>query len=52
VWTCPHCGGTRGFFFTDENLQGMLCLAPDCGRFDPTAVFPAHEVSGDELPPF
>jgi|GEM_PF-637998 len=34
AWTCPHCGGTLGQPFADSQLRGMLCLAPDCGRFD------------------
>jgi hypothetical protein len=32
-WTCPYCGGTYGYPFQDNQLQGMLCLHPDCGRF-------------------
>lgn len=34
MWTCPYCGGKMGQPFEDGQLQGMLCLAPDCGRFD------------------
>ncbi len=40
MWTCPYCGGTVGQPFHDDQLQGMLCLQPDCGRFvetDPAA---------------
>jgi len=33
MWTCPYCGGTAGQPFHDNQLNGMLCLDPDCGRF-------------------
>lgn len=33
MWTCPYCGGTHGLPFHDEQLDGMLCLTSDCGRF-------------------
>ncbi len=34
MWTCPYCGGKLGQPFEDSQLRGMLCLSPDCGRFD------------------
>ncbi|WP_167497585.1 hypothetical protein [Brevibacillus antibioticus] len=33
MWTCPYCGGSHGLPFHDEQLDGMLCLSSDCGRF-------------------
>jgi hypothetical protein len=33
MWTCPYCGGTHGIPFHDEQLDGVLCLEADCGRF-------------------
>ncbi|WP_400163042.1 hypothetical protein ACAF76_009040 [Brevibacillus sp. TJ4] len=33
MWTCPYCGGTNGIPFHDEQLDGVLCLEADCGRF-------------------
>jgi hypothetical protein len=34
MWSCPYCGNHSGVAFKDMNLQGMLCMQPDCGRFD------------------
>jgi hypothetical protein len=34
MWSCPYCHSREGLFFRDENLLGVLCLAPDCGRFN------------------
>lgn len=34
MWICPYCGGDEGQPFHDDQLSGVLCLAPDCGRFD------------------
>lgn len=34
MWSCPYCGNYQGLLFGDSNLKGMLCLHPDCGRFD------------------
>jgi len=34
MWNCPYCGGSQGQPFFDHQLQGMLCLDPQCGRFD------------------
>lgn len=34
MWSCPHCGNSGGVKFKDSNLKGMLCMHPDCGRFD------------------
>ncbi|NGQ94076.1 hypothetical protein G3578_02670 [Brevibacillus sp. SYP-B805] len=34
MWKCPFCGGSLGQPFQDSQLHGMLCLSPDCGRFD------------------
>ncbi|MFS0553120.1 hypothetical protein [Brevibacillus sp. 179-C9.3 HS] len=33
MWTCPYCGGSHGVPFHDEQLDGVLCLSSDCGRF-------------------
>ncbi|MFY0542719.1 hypothetical protein [Brevibacillus sp. H7] len=38
MWTCPYCGGTLGQPFQDDQLRGMLCLQPDCGRFVETKM--------------
>ncbi|WP_170145317.1 hypothetical protein [Ammoniphilus oxalaticus] len=34
MWTCPYCGNSGGVGFVDPNLKGMLCMHPNCGRFD------------------
>lgn len=34
MWMCPYCGQNIGQPFRDTQLHGMLCLNPDCGRFD------------------
>ncbi|WP_169729955.1 hypothetical protein [Thermicanus aegyptius] len=34
-WSCPYCGYQHGFYFEDDQLSGMVCLRPECGRFDP-----------------
>ncbi|WP_164984859.1 hypothetical protein [Ammoniphilus sp. CFH 90114] len=34
MWSCPYCGNHSGVKFKDMNLQGMLCMHPDCGRFN------------------
>lgn len=34
MWTCPYCGCASGMYYHDSQLQGMLCLHPECGRFD------------------
>ena len=34
MWMCPYCGNNGGVKFKDLNLKGMLCMHPDCGRFD------------------
>ncbi|MBO8170947.1 MAG: hypothetical protein H0Z33_03540 [Bacillaceae bacterium] len=34
MWTCPYCGSSSGMMYEDRNLKGILCLHPDCGRFD------------------
>ena len=34
MWSCPYCGNSGGVKFMDPNLKGMLCMHPDCGRFD------------------
>ncbi|MEW9667698.1 hypothetical protein [Ammoniphilus sp. 3BR4] len=34
MWSCPYCGNHSGVRFKDSNLQGMLCMHPDCGRFN------------------
>lgn len=34
MWSCPFCGNHNGIRFQDSNLKGMLCMHPDCGRFD------------------
>ncbi|WP_019119183.1 hypothetical protein [Brevibacillus massiliensis] len=34
MWRCPYCGEAKGQPFADSQLQGMLCLNPECGRFD------------------
>jgi hypothetical protein len=41
MWTCPYCGGTLGQRFDDDQLHGVLCLQPDCGRF--AVQDPSHE---------
>ncbi|MGG1531812.1 MULTISPECIES: hypothetical protein [Brevibacillus] len=33
MWICPYCGGNHGLPFHDEQLEGVLCLSSDCGRF-------------------
>ncbi len=34
MWKCQFCGNSNGIPYKDQNLEGMLCLAPDCGRFN------------------
>ncbi len=34
MWSCPYCGNHSGVKFKDRNLKGMLCMHPDCGRFE------------------
>ncbi|WCK56134.1 hypothetical protein PP175_09590 [Aneurinibacillus sp. Ricciae_BoGa-3] len=34
MWKCHYCGSEDGMPYKDRNLSGMLCLAPDCGRFN------------------
>lgn len=34
MWICPYCGNKEGMIFEDEQMSGMLCLSPDCGRVD------------------
>ncbi|GIO00662.1 hypothetical protein ABE137_08590 [Brevibacillus laterosporus] len=34
MWECPYCGFANGHVFLDNQLHGILCLNPDCGRFD------------------
>jgi hypothetical protein len=33
MWRCMYCGNENGMPYTDRNLKGMLCLEPNCGRF-------------------
>ncbi|MCM3078962.1 hypothetical protein [Brevibacillus invocatus] len=40
VWICPYCGGNHGLPFHDEQLDGMLCLESDCGRFVEESLIP------------
>jgi len=42
MWSCPHCGQQAGLPFQDDQLQGMLCLNPDCGRFDASEGIEDH----------
>ncbi|WP_176560130.1 hypothetical protein [Brevibacillus dissolubilis] len=39
MWKCPYCGHDRGHVFSDNQLNGVLCLNQECGRFDET-----HEI--------
>lgn len=34
MWKCEYCGGNKGMYYKDKQLEGMLCLEPDCGRFN------------------
>lgn len=34
MWQCEYCYGRNGMVFKDNNLEGVLCLEPDCGRFN------------------
>lgn len=45
MWMCPYCGSSKGQPFSDAQLSGMLCLNPDCGRFDST--LDAEQVNSD-----
>ncbi len=36
MWTCRYCGSNQGMYYKDQQLEGMLCLAPECGRFNNT----------------
>jgi hypothetical protein len=47
MWICPYCGGTKGHPFADRNLQGVLCLEPDCGRFDDQGFW-ENEITGGQ----
>lgn len=35
VWICPFCGNKDGMPYEDSQLTGILCLNPECGRFQP-----------------
>jgi hypothetical protein len=35
MWSCSYCGNHTGMPYEDSQLKGMLCLHPDCGRFNP-----------------
>lgn len=41
MWSCPHCGNQHGMMFEDQQMSGMLCMHPDCGRVD---VLTAEEI--------
>lgn len=34
MWSCPYCGNHTGMPFEDNQLKGMICLHPACGRFN------------------
>jgi len=34
MWKCEFCGSDNGMYYRDGQLEGMLCLAGDCGRFN------------------
>lgn len=34
MWTCPYCGNKNGMIFEDQQMSGMLCLHPECGRVE------------------
>lgn len=34
LWTCQYCGSEYGMYYKDQQLEGMLCLDPNCGRFN------------------
>jgi len=33
MWQCKYCGSSKGMYYKDNQLEGMLCLDPNCGRF-------------------
>lgn len=36
MWTCEYCGKNNGMYYKDQQLEGILCLESDCGRFNGT----------------
>ncbi|QRG65429.1 hypothetical protein [Brevibacillus choshinensis] len=47
MWVCPYCGGNHGLPFHDEQLDGMLCLSDDCGRFVQEDAIPDERTEWD-----
>lgn len=50
MWSCPYCGNYQGLPFGDSNLKGMLCLHPDCGRFDEMDESKFNELNAEKTP--
>lgn len=48
MWTCSYCGKDQGMYYKDQQLEGMLCLEPDCGRFN-NVVNNKEELSDSDL---
>jgi len=42
LWNCQYCGSSNGMYYKDGNLEGMLCLESDCGRFTEIAEISAE----------
>lgn len=38
MWKCKYCGGSSGMYYKDNQLEGMLCLEPECGRFNDKSI--------------
>lgn len=34
MWSCSYCGNHLGMVFEDNQLSGVICMHPDCGRFE------------------
>lgn len=43
---CPFCGSEYGMPYKDNQLTGMLCLHPECGRFHPFSNKESEEILG------
>lgn len=49
MWKCKYCGNQYGMPYKDNKLEGMMCLAPDCGRFNHIDEYNNEEVYDSDL---